>query len=729
MERRIMRSTKGATVASATEIIVPTARLNKFDFQELLRQSTQRVSHPFSLAVKAATAAYARTERMVDVALAYAAHGISVFPVSINTKTPIPARDKDANGEPIPGTGGFKKATTNPEQIRKWWWRNQKHLIGAPMGELNKIWTLDTDTTVEHDDDGVAALNRLIAEHGAIMTREHRTATDGLHHIFNWTADNPIGCSKGMLPNGLDVKGHGGYIVVPPSRRKGKSYTVSVDIDPADAPAWLYDLIGRRRPTNSNDGSISTTPDTESSIWDRVGMPPSSRNNEPFANVEDLCDALQWIPNNLDWNEWSNHGLAIWAATNGQGLDLWIEFSSKSPKYNEATTLARWNGISGSPPNRTGAYYILSRAIAHGWKRAPTYQAPKFNKNETAREEIRRVVRDFLKYDKRRKNPFEQYGEQIMGSTAIVWAERIDTGLGKTKITIGEVAQEVASSSKCFVYTVPTLKLGEDIERQFRALGVSAKLFRGREADDLDTTGAQMCLDLDKVAIAFAAGQDITASCCKHKEDVCPFFNQCGYQRQKVKGIRVWITATDILFHEQPALGKLNGLIIDETFWEKSLRGVDDNERWEISLASLSESYRAWRRILAFDFFLQEEDGGIQRSTIENMEPEFLNDMIAKEYRHMPELGLRPGMSRSEYKWLQKNKGKLINQIVFAKRIIKILKELRHMVKHPEIKASGRLQLMESSTLQQRVITWRSVDTIKDQFQISTLLIDATLLI
>jgi hypothetical protein len=253
-------------------IIIPTGR------------ASRRLVHPFSLAVSAAIAAHARTGRIVDAALAYAAHGIPVFPVSINSKRPIPKKDVDADGKPIDGTGGFKKATTDPKQIREWWWKNQRHLIGVPMGDINKIWTLDIDTTIDHDDDGVAALQGLIAEYGEIHTREHLTATDGLHLIFTWSADNPIGCSKGLLPKGLDVKAHGSYIVGPPSYRKGKAYTVKTDIDPSDAPEWLYDLIGRRRPINSNDDAVSIT-DPVSSIWDQVGMPPSSRTSEPYTST------------------------------------------------------------------------------------------------------------------------------------------------------------------------------------------------------------------------------------------------------------------------------------------------------------------------------------------------------------------------------------------------------------------------------------------------------------
>ena len=128
----------------------------------------------FSSAVRAAIKVYAETGRMVDAALAYAEHNIPIFPLDIVSKAPIPARDKDANGDPIPGTGGFKKATTDPEQIRKWWWKNKRHLIGIPMGAYCGCWALDVDTNIEHDDDGVAAWGKLTAEHGEIIGRSRR---------------------------------------------------------------------------------------------------------------------------------------------------------------------------------------------------------------------------------------------------------------------------------------------------------------------------------------------------------------------------------------------------------------------------------------------------------------------------------------------------------------------------------------------------------------------------
>src|SRR6266850_8350713 len=75
---------------------------------------------PLKVAVQAAIDAYAASGHMLDAALAYAAHGYPVFPLS-HKKRPVPPRDKDASGKSIPGTGSFYKATTDQVAIHQWW--------------------------------------------------------------------------------------------------------------------------------------------------------------------------------------------------------------------------------------------------------------------------------------------------------------------------------------------------------------------------------------------------------------------------------------------------------------------------------------------------------------------------------------------------------------------------------------------------------------------------------
>lgn len=125
---------------------------------------------------------------MLEAALAYAAHGVPVFPLDPKTKKPFARKLEDEEGKPIPGTGGFYRASTDPDQIREWWsvktWPGVCHnyLIGVAMGPLLGIWVLDVDTTIEHDEDGVAAWKALQKLHGIVkVKREHRTSSAGLH--------------------------------------------------------------------------------------------------------------------------------------------------------------------------------------------------------------------------------------------------------------------------------------------------------------------------------------------------------------------------------------------------------------------------------------------------------------------------------------------------------------------------------------------------------------------
>ena len=346
------------------------------------------------IAVREAIQAYVRTGKMLDAALAYAAHGFPIFPLT-RGKTPVPKRDKDANGEEIPGTGSFKKATTNSIQIYAWW-KGHEYLIGLPMGERCGVWCLDIDTGEDHAD-GVAEWEKIAAQHDPIVTREHRSATGGPHLIFNWYVEQLNGCSKGELPDGISVKAEGGYIVAPPSQRKGRSYSVHSDIDPIDQPQWLTDLIlqGRSRATTSPNG------------WEQSTFPIYD------VDLDELADALRWIPNpHFDWDEWKSMALRIFAAVGDVlGKPLFYDWSQKCPEYDPRTGPAAdhecWEQVKGTPPNRTGIEKIFALAREHGWTRKLRELPPPADRSdnittgdevtaEAARAAIRRSVRKFL---------------------------------------------------------------------------------------------------------------------------------------------------------------------------------------------------------------------------------------------------------------------------------------------------------------------------------------------
>ena len=94
---------------------------------------------------------------LLDAAIAYARRGWPVFPCNPKNKRPFLAKDKDADGKPIKGSGGVSKATTDEEQIRAWWRKWPRAMIGVSVGNLEDgasvqlMLPLDGDTGAELD--------------------------------------------------------------------------------------------------------------------------------------------------------------------------------------------------------------------------------------------------------------------------------------------------------------------------------------------------------------------------------------------------------------------------------------------------------------------------------------------------------------------------------------------------------------------------------------------------
>lgn len=178
---------------------------------------------------------------MPTAALGYAARGIPVFPVRQN-KAPYTPR-------------GFKDATCDGATIREWWRKWPDAGIGVPTGVASGWLVLDSDP--RHGGD--VSLCQLIEEHGDLPdTLEAETGGGGHHIVFEYPELAALGNSRGRLPEGLDVRGEGGYIVAAPSlHASGGRYRWRNDLRPVPVPLWLLTLLTEARP------SVATLPDAE----------------------------------------------------------------------------------------------------------------------------------------------------------------------------------------------------------------------------------------------------------------------------------------------------------------------------------------------------------------------------------------------------------------------------------------------------------------------------------
>jgi hypothetical protein len=75
-----------------------------------------------------------------------------------------------------------------------------------------------------------------------------RTQGGGSHYYFAHPG-GVIPCVPDLLP-GVDLKGEGGYVLVPPSRIDGRPYTVEIDAPLAALPEWVVELLRRRTVEN-----------------------------------------------------------------------------------------------------------------------------------------------------------------------------------------------------------------------------------------------------------------------------------------------------------------------------------------------------------------------------------------------------------------------------------------------------------------------------------------------
>lgn len=167
-------------------------------------------------------------------ALEWAADGVPVFPCAPNSKRPMTEN-------------GFYDASTDPAVVRSMFERHGEHcLIGARMGEASGLFACDFDI-YKGGDAGKAAqafMDQLEANDMLPRSQRHATMSGGLHVIY----ESKYGYPNSKPSDGVEIKGEGGYIIVPPS----KGYSIEDDCGFTQAPKKLVDFLTRSRQQHTN---------------------------------------------------------------------------------------------------------------------------------------------------------------------------------------------------------------------------------------------------------------------------------------------------------------------------------------------------------------------------------------------------------------------------------------------------------------------------------------------
>lgn len=177
---------------------------------------------------------------LAEAAHDYVERGLAIIPLGVGKKEPVTK-------------SGLNDWTDNPGQIDVWWGQgehagkrgNPRYNIGMACGQVSGgIIAIDLDC---HSDDanGLHFLRDWEVEHGKLPETWTQITGSGGKQLFYRVGQDVRNSANGEI--GVDVRGNGGYVVLPPSLHPcGECYEWSIspdDMDVADADDKVYDFI------------------------------------------------------------------------------------------------------------------------------------------------------------------------------------------------------------------------------------------------------------------------------------------------------------------------------------------------------------------------------------------------------------------------------------------------------------------------------------------------------
>lgn len=159
----------------------------------------------------------------LDAALAYTAMSIPIFPCSPANKRPLVRESAPGKGD-----GGLYRATADEAKIRAWWTRWPSAMIGMPTGAASGFVVIDCDPAPGQPvGELVEDLRKAIGGKLPPCPMSN-TPRGGMHLFFSADPAMKVGNRANLLgsPKGkgkIDVRGDGGYIILPPSVPSGSA--------------------------------------------------------------------------------------------------------------------------------------------------------------------------------------------------------------------------------------------------------------------------------------------------------------------------------------------------------------------------------------------------------------------------------------------------------------------------------------------------------------------------
>ena len=325
-------------------------------------------------------------QTLMEWALYHAAQGWPVFPCKPMNKAPWTPH-------------GHLDATTDPAQITAWWRKSPNAMIGGATGHVADVVDLDRKPG---GDDGVMEWEQLEQKHGKGNTHTVETPSTGQHKYFQHQAGIRNIPLDGLAP-GIEVKGEGGYVILPPSvMSNGKGYTVINASAPAPMPAWLLQMIHVYRNHSSDPGPDPETdyePDdtVDQELWKEIqddmahGRGVQFEENEADkadeTNIDKIKAALDVIPSD-DYHDWFKNGAALFNQLGNSGEELFEYWSRKSKKFNKRDCVRKWKQVQSVNNIKIASVFWYAEQKDPSWRER--YEQQRFQQEQRQQEQEQR---------------------------------------------------------------------------------------------------------------------------------------------------------------------------------------------------------------------------------------------------------------------------------------------------------------------------------------------------
>ena len=148
--------------------------------------------------------------------------GFPVIPVERHSKKPL------VRWQP------YQQRLQTEQEVKNWWERWPDANIGMPTGSLSRLVVLDCDSP----DALEIFMTRFPEARDTVQAQTGR----GRHFYFKW--EPGIRTASAILGPGIDLRGEGGFIILPPSvHSNGKIYEWLNDSDPLPLPPSLKQTL------------------------------------------------------------------------------------------------------------------------------------------------------------------------------------------------------------------------------------------------------------------------------------------------------------------------------------------------------------------------------------------------------------------------------------------------------------------------------------------------------